>query len=115
MAFSSFLLTFALQLQQIDNNKHHSARMKWFKTDNDILQFLINFFLIETIGQLALFFVCFIFRFFGMPQVYFFVRSTPLIHHIVFTVLLLIAIGISVISILRKRKEQSQSNSTDAP
>ena len=78
--------------------------MKWFKTDNEVLQFLINFFLIETIGQLAIFFVCFIFRFFGMPQVYFFMRTTPLVHHIVFTVLLLVAIGISIYNILRKRK-----------
>ena len=78
--------------------------MTWFKTDNEVLQFLINFFLIETIGQLAIFFVCFIFRFFGMPQVYFFMRTTPLVHHIVFTVLLLVAIGISIYNILRKRK-----------
>ena len=85
--------------------------MKWFKNDNEILQFLINFFLIETIGQLALFFVCFIFRFFGMPQIYFFIRSTPLVHHIVFTVLLLIAIGVSVYGIIRKQKKQKGSES----
>jgi hypothetical protein len=77
--------------------------MKWFKSDNEVLQFLINFFLIETVGQLAIFFVCLIFRFFGMPQVYFFMRTTPLARHIVFTVLLLIAIAVSIYSILRKR------------
>ena len=80
--------------------------MKWFRTDNEVLQFLINFFLIETVGQLAIFFVCIILRFFGMPQVYFFVRTTPLVHHIVFTVLLLIAIAVSIYSILRKRKRR---------
>lgn len=80
--------------------------MKWFKTNNEVLQFLINFFLIETVGQLAIFFVCIILRFFGMPQAYFFIHSTPLAHHIIFTVLLVIAIIVSVVSILRKQNSK---------
>ncbi len=78
---------------------------KWFKTDNEILQFLINFFLIEILGHIAIYLVCLLFRIFGMPQLYLFMYSSPLIHHITFTLFLLIAITLSVMNILQRRKE----------
>lgn len=79
--------------------------MKWFKTDNEIVQFLINFFLIETLGHIAIYLICLLFRIFGMPQLYQFMYSTPLIHHITFTIFLIIAITLSVTNILRRRNE----------
>ena len=79
--------------------------MRWFKTDNEIIQFLINFFLIETLGHIALYLVCLLFRIFGMPQLYHFMYATPLVRHITFTIFLLIAITLSVVNILRKKKQ----------
>jgi hypothetical protein len=79
--------------------------MKWFKTDNEIVQFLINFFLIETLGHIAIYLFCLLLRIFGMPQLYQFMYSSPLIHHITFTIFLLIAITLSVINILKRRKQ----------
>jgi len=80
--------------------------MKWQKTDNDVVQFLINFFLIETIGHIAIYLLCMIFRFFGMPQLYQFMYSTPLVRHLTFTILLLIAIALSVVNIIAKRRHK---------
>jgi hypothetical protein len=40
-----------------------------------------------------------------MPQLYQFMYSSPLIHHITFTIFLLIAITLSVINILKRRKQ----------
>lgn len=79
--------------------------MKWFKTNNEIVQFLINFFLIETLGHIAIYLICLLFRIFGMPQLYQFMYSSPLIHHITFTVFLIIAITLSVINILKHKKK----------
>lgn len=79
--------------------------MKWFKTNNEIVQFLINFFLIETLGHIAIYLICLLFRIFGMPQLYQFMYSSPLIHHITFTFFLLIAITLSVINILKHKKQ----------
>jgi len=79
--------------------------MKWFKTDNEIVQFLINFFLIETLGHIAIYLFCLLLRIFGMPQLYQFMYSSPLIHHITFSIFLLIAITLSVINIIKHRKQ----------
>lgn len=82
---------------------------KWFKTDNEILQFLINFFLLEGIGLGIVTIFCYLLRFFGMPQVYFYYHSHPVIRHIIFTLLLLIAISISVFSIVQKKRKDNMS------
>ncbi len=78
--------------------------MKFLSSDNEVVQFLINFFLIEVVGQSVVFFLQFLFRLFGMPQLYVFCHTTPYFHQIVFTVLLVVAVAISVASILKRRK-----------
>lgn len=78
--------------------------MKLINNDNEIMQFLINFFLIEVIGQGIVLLLQLLLRFFGMPWLYVFCRTTPHFHQILFTVLLVIAVAISIVSILRHRK-----------
>lgn len=81
--------------------------MKLIKSENEIVQFLINFFLIEVIGQAAVLFLQYLFRFFGMPWLYVFCRTTPHFHKILFTVLLVVSMAISIVSILRRGKRTS--------
>ncbi len=86
--------------------------MKLLRSDNEIIQFLINFFLLEVLGQAAVFVLQIVFRFFGMPQLYIFCHSTPHFKQILFTILLIIAVILSVVSILRdsrRRKEADKS------
>ncbi len=81
--------------------------MKLIKSENEIVQFLVNFFLIEVIGQAAVLFLQYLFRFFGMPWLYVFCRTTPHFHQILFTVLLVVSMTISIVSILRRGKRTS--------
>ena len=80
--------------------------MQRFRINNVIIQFLINFFFIEVLGQISVTLLGWIFRLFGMPQLYYFIHTTPHFHQIIFTILLLIAITISVVNILRIRNRQ---------
>ncbi len=77
--------------------------MKRINSDNEIVQFLINFFLIEVIGQAGVLLLQYLFRFFGMPWLYVFCRTTPHFHQLLFTVLLVVAMGISIVNILKRR------------
>ncbi len=87
--------------------------MKLLQNNNEIIQFLINFFLLEVLGQAAVFILQIIFRFFGMPQLYIFCHSTPHFRQILFTVLLIIAIIISVASILRNSHRRQETDKSD--
>lgn len=84
--------------------------MKLPQNKNEIIQFLINFFLIEVVGQAAVFILQIIFRFFGMPQLYIFCHSTPHFKQILFTILLIIAVTISVVDILRNSQRHQETD-----
>jgi len=81
--------------------------MKLMNNNNEIVRFLVNFFLLEVIGQAAVLFLQYLFRFFGMPWLYVFCRTTPHFHKILFTVLLVVSMAISIVSILRRGKRTS--------
>lgn len=78
--------------------------MSFYRTHNEVVIFLINFFLLQLVGRAFIWLVLWTFRFFGMPQLYIWYHSIPNIHHWVFTGLLAIAVGISVWRIMRKEK-----------
>ena len=80
--------------------------MRLYRTNNEVVIFLINFFLLQLVGRVLIWLVLGIFRFFGMPQPYIWFHSIPNIRHWTFTVLLIIAVAISVVRILRKGKRR---------
>ncbi len=80
--------------------------MRLYNSKNEILVFLCNVFLLQIVGKGALLLILWIFRFFGMPQPYFYYYSIPNHGRIVFLVLLVIAVVISVVRILRRGKKQ---------
>ena len=77
--------------------------MRLYRTNNEIIIFLINFFLLQLVGRALIWLVLWIFRFFGMPQPYIWFQSIPNIRHWTFTILLIIAVAISVVRIIKKR------------
>lgn len=81
---------------------HRFAPMKLVKTDNEVIIFLVNFFLLEAVGQLMFRGFMLLLRFFGMPQPYFWFHSDPLYSKILFTLLLAAAMGISIRRILKR-------------
>ena len=84
--------------------------MKLFRTDNELIVFLFNFFLLETIGGgLFLLFIRVI-RFFGLPQLYYLYYSSENSRHWLFGILLLIAVAISLVRLqIKKQKIKKRS------
>lgn len=76
-----------------------------FKTDNEILLFVMNFFLLETVGKLLVLGFIHVLRYFGLHQLYYLYYG----HHDspfwLFTILLILAVAISFYRILKKRSE----------
>jgi len=75
-----------------------------YKTKNEILIFLINFFMLETAGRLVIMGIIHILRYMGLHQLYYLYYGHRESGHWLFTILLLIAVFISFIRILKKRK-----------
>ena len=85
------------------------AKMKnVFKTDNEILIFVMNFFLLETVGKLLVLGLIHVLRYFGLHQPYYLYYG----HHDspfwLFNIMLLTAVAISFYRILKKRKNSDK-------
>ena len=82
----------------------------FFKTDNEILIFLMNFFLLETLGKLVILSFIHVLRYFGLHQLYYLYYG----HHDspfwLFNVLLLTAVVISIWRILKKKCEKKKAD-----
>lgn len=87
--------------------------MQLIKSDNEIVYFLASFFFIEIIGQLAVRGLLLTFRFFGMPQLYIWFHSNQLWSKILFTLLLVVAVGISTWHIIAKRNKAAKHHKND--
>ena len=76
-----------------------------FKTDNEILLFVMNFFLLETVGKLIILGFIHLLRYFGLHQLYYLYYG----HHDspfwLFCLLLLTAVAVSFYRILKKKKK----------
>lgn len=70
---------------------------------NEILVFLINLFVIETVGHVVVAATLWTLRFFGMPQFYVYYHTHPAARHWLFTLLLLLAVAVSTARILKKK------------
>ncbi len=75
-----------------------------YKTDNEILIFLINFFMLESVGRLLIMGIVHLLRYFGLHQLYYLYYGHANSGHWLFGILLLLAVIISFVRILRKRK-----------
>lgn len=75
------------------------------RSKNEVVVFLINFFLMELAGRLLTIAVIWIFRWFGMPFLYNYYYSHPVVYKVIFTVILIMAVGISVYRILHRNKQ----------
>ena len=75
------------------------------KSKNEVVVFLINFFLLELAGRVLTLLVIWLFRWFGMPFLYNYYYSHPVVYKIIFTVILMVAVIISVYRILHKNKQ----------
>ena len=73
------------------------------KSNNEIVQFLIHFFILEAVGNGLVVAVCWLFRLFGMPQLQAWCASTPHFHQVVFTLLLVLAMTLSIVKILKRK------------
>ena len=81
---------------------------------NEIEQFLVSFFLIEVVGQAAVFLPSRLLRMLGFPGLHDFITGIPHFRHLLFTVLLLIAVGVNIYIIMcRKRKKPPFTDSTN--
>ncbi len=74
------------------------------RTNNEILIFLMNFFLLETVGRLLVLGLIHALRFFGVIQPYYLHYGHRVSKLVLFTLMLLTAVGISFWRILRKKK-----------
>ena len=84
--------------------KPKQRAMALYDRHNEVVVFLINLFLLETLGRLVVRAVIWLFRLFGMPQLYVAFHNTPNAGHWVSTVLLLVAVAISVTRVLKMRR-----------
>lgn len=75
---------------------------------NEIVIFLTNLFFMEIIGKVTVMAVIWIFRFFGMPQLYNLYYSNAKSPKWIFCTILLIATGISIIRIISKRHKNKR-------
>jgi len=75
------------------------------RSKNEVVVFLINFFLLELAGRVLTLSVIWLFRWFGMPFLYNYYYSHPVVYKIIFTVILMVAVIISVYRILHKNKQ----------
>ncbi len=87
--------------------------MNIFKTDNAIIAFLINFFLLECIGKIIFLVFIWTCRFFGMPGPYIYYSEHPIINPIIFTILLIVAVVVSIVQILKKKKSIQNADNNE--
>lgn len=78
------------------------------KEKNEIVIFLTNLFFMEIIGKITVMAVIWIFRFFGMQQLYNLYYSNAQSPKWIFCTILLIATGISIIRITSKRHKNKR-------
>ena len=80
----------------------------FFKTDNEILIFIMNFFLLETVVKLLILGFIHVLRYFGLHQLYYLYYG----HHDspfwLFNALLLTAVVISISRILKKKRKMKK-------
>ncbi len=83
------------------------------KRRNEIVIFLINVFFMEAIGKVAVIALIWVFRFFGMPQLYNLYYSNSRISKWVFCIILMVATGISIARIMRQAKNRPNKKTED--
>ncbi|MCM1311678.1 MAG: hypothetical protein NC252_02095 [Roseburia sp.] len=80
---------------------------------NEIVIFLTNMFFMEIIGKSAVLAIIWLFRFFGMPQLYNLYYSDTRTPKWLFCIILMAVAGISVARIGRQTKNRRERNAED--
>lgn len=78
-----------------------------YKDTGEVGIFLIHLFLLQTAGRWLFIGLLWLFRLFGMPQLYLMYHQTPHARHWLSTGLLVMAVGVSIARILHKAKRKS--------
>ncbi len=79
--------------------------MNLYKDTGEVGRFLVHLFLLEAVGHAAVRAFIWLFRLFGMPQPYHFWHTTPNVSHWLSTLLLLLAVIVSIRHILAHRND----------
>lgn len=83
--------------------------MRFYKDIDEVSFFIINFFLLQLVGKMMVKGILILFRFFGMPQLHNWYYSIPNASHWLSTLLLMIAVVVSIVRITRKNKRKMKS------
>lgn len=87
--------------------------MHFYKDIDEVTFFIINFFFLQVIGRMFVKGILLLFRFFGMPQLHNWFYSIPNATHWLSTLLLILAVVVSVGRITRKNKREKTMQKND--
>ena len=79
--------------------------MRLINRNNEVLVFLFNFFMLETVGRLLVLGLIHLLRYFGLHQLYYLYYGHRMSGHWLFAGLLVIALIISLGRLMKRRRE----------
>ena len=79
--------------------------MRLINKNNEVLVFLFNFFMLETVGRMLVLGLIHLLRYFGLHQLYYLYYGHSMSGHWLFAGLLVIALIISLVRLMKRRRE----------